>query len=311
MRNPFRLVRRVLAGIGVLVLLLVAAVFGLLWLSTPSKKQQLAIEGLSAPVNVTFDADGVPRIHAASALDGAAALGFVHARDRMFQMELMRRAASGRLSEIAGPVTLPLDRQMRVLGLRQRALADYPALPEPTRAMLEAYARGVNAWIAARGRFSAPEFLALGAPEQWEPVDSLLWGKTMGLWLSDNWRTELSRLSFAGRLSQQQIDELWPPDHADGHPDARAATDRRYAAAAAALLDLLPKFPAPFTLPGQRLQRMGGRWAAYRDRRAAARRRPASAIRPARHLVSGADRDAGRRAGGRHRAGGAVPRAGP
>jgi penicillin amidase len=191
----------------------------------------------------------VPRIHAASALDGATALGFIHARDRMFQMELMRRAASGRLSEIAGPVTLPLDRQTRVLGLRQRALADYPTLPEPTRAILEAYARGVNAWIASRGRFSAPEFLALGTPERWEPVDSLLWGKTMGLWLSGNWRTELSRLSLAGRLTPQQIDELWPPDHADGRPDARAATDRRYASAAAALLDLLPKFPAPFTLP--------------------------------------------------------------
>jgi len=249
MRNPLRLVRRVLACIGVLVLLLAATVFGLLWLCAPSEKQELAIEGLSAPVNVTFDADGVPRIHAASALDGAAALGFVHARDRMFQMELMRRAASGRLSEIAGPVTLPMDRQMRVLGLRQRALADYPTLPAPTRAMLEAYARGVNAWIAARGRFSAPEFLLVGAPEKWEPVDSLLWGKTMGLWLSENWRTELSRLSLAGRLSQQQIDELWPTSHADGHPDARAATDRRYAAAAEALLAQLPAFPAPFTLP--------------------------------------------------------------
>ena len=249
MRNPLRLVRRVLAGIGILVLLLAASVFGLLWLSGPSDKQELAIEGLSGPVNVTFDADGVPHIHAASALDGATVLGFVHARDRMFQMELMRRAASGRLSEIAGAATLPIDRQMRVLGLRQRALADYPALPEPTRAMLEAYARGVNAWIASRGRFSAPEFLALGAPEPWEPVDSLLWGKTMGLWLSDNWKTELSRLSLAGKLTQQQIDELWPPDHADGHPDARATTNQRYAAAAAALLDQLPRYPAPFTLP--------------------------------------------------------------
>ena len=65
--------------------------------------------------------------------------------------------------------------------------------------MLEAYARGVNAWIAERGRFSAPEFLFLGTPEPWEPVDSLLWGETMGLWLSLNWRTELSRQSLAGR----------------------------------------------------------------------------------------------------------------
>lgn len=249
-RRPFRLVRRVLAGLGVLVMLAVAIVVGLLWLSAPAKRQQLAIAGLSAPVEVTFDQDGVPRIHAASALDGATALGFVHARDRMFQMELMRRAASGRLSEIAGAATLPIDRQMRVLGLRNRALADLQGLDAGTRAMLDAYASGVNAWIAARGRFSAPEFLVLGAPEPWVPVDSLLWAKTMGLWLSSNWRTELARLSLAGKLTPQQIDELWPPEPQEGHPDAHAAADPRWAKAATELADLLPTFPAPFTMPG-------------------------------------------------------------
>ena len=103
----------------------------------------------------------------------------------MFQMELMRRAASGRLSEIAGPATLRARPHACARsgcgGARWRTT---PTLPAETRAMLEAYARGVNAWIAERGRFSAPEFLLLGAPEPWEPVDSLLWGKTMGLWLS-------------------------------------------------------------------------------------------------------------------------------
>ncbi|WP_084518898.1 MULTISPECIES: penicillin acylase family protein [unclassified Bradyrhizobium] len=62
--------------------------------------------------------------------------------------------------------------------------------------MLEAYARGVNAWIDERGRFSAEEFLLLGAPEPWSPVDSMLWGETMGVWLSHNWRTELARLNL-------------------------------------------------------------------------------------------------------------------
>ncbi len=249
MRSPFRLLRRVLAGLGVLVLLIVATVFGLLWLSTPGADQRLSIAGLGAPVDITFDADDVPRIRAASALDGATALGFVHARDRMLQMELMRRAASGRLSELAGSATLGIDRSMRVLGLRHRALADLEALPAPTRAMLDAYARGVNAWIAARGRFSAPEFVLLGAPEPWTPVDSLLWGKTMGLWLSGNWRVELARLGLADRLSPRQIDELWPADHEAGHPDARASLDPRFAAAARTLAAHLPTFPAPFTMP--------------------------------------------------------------
>ena len=200
------------------------------------------------PVDIGFDADGIPRIRAANDTDAAAALGFVHARDRLFQMELMRRAASGRLSEIAGPATLALDRSMRTFGLRRHAVADYPALPAETRAVLEAYSRGVNAWIAERGRFSAPEFLFLGTPEPWEPVDSLLWGETMGLWLSLNWRTELSRQALAGRVPQQMVDELWPPAGGAGRPEAALEPGSRHAAGE--LAALLPRFPAPFTLPG-------------------------------------------------------------
>jgi len=89
-----------LAGVLVLVGLTIA---GMLWWSLPPASQKIAIPGLSGPVDIRIDQDGVPRIHAATALDGAAALGFVHARDRLFQMDLMRRNASGRLSEIAAP----------------------------------------------------------------------------------------------------------------------------------------------------------------------------------------------------------------
>ena len=181
MRSLLRTLRRILAAIGFVVLLVAAVVTGVLWLTLPPRSQQARIPGLTGPVDIGFDADGIPRIRAASAIDAAAALGFVHARDRLFQMEMMRRAASGRLSEIAGPATLNYDRTMRTLGLRRQALASYEALPQEARAMLEAYARGVNAWIAERGRFSAPEFLFLGKPEPWQPVDSLLWGETMGL----------------------------------------------------------------------------------------------------------------------------------
>jgi len=250
MRAILRHLRRLLTALGTVLLLLAAFVTGALWLTLPPRSQQARIAGLTGPVDIGFDADGIPRIRAASATDAAAALGFVHARDRMFQMELMRRAASGRLSELAGPATLGFDRTMRTLGLRQQAVAGYAALPAETRAMLAAYARGVNAWIAARGRFSAPEFLVFGAPEPWEPVDSLLWGETMGLWLSFNWRTELSRLALAGRVPQRQIDELWPPDGAAGRPEAGLTPPQRYARAAEELAGVLPRFPDPFTLPG-------------------------------------------------------------
>jgi penicillin amidase len=250
MRSLLRYLRRLLTALGVIALLAAAVATGILWLTLPPRSQQARIPGLSGPVDIGFDADGIPRIRAASAADAAAALGFVHARDRMFQMELMRRAASGRLSEIAGRATLGLDRTMRTLGLRRHAVEDYPALPAETRAVLEAYARGVNAWIAARGRFSAAETLILGTPEPWEPVDSLLWGETMGLWLSPNWRTELSRLSLSGRVPQRTIDGLWPPAEGTGRPEAGITPAQRYADAAADLLTLLPRFPDPYTLPG-------------------------------------------------------------
>jgi penicillin G amidase len=263
------LVRAVIIA-GLLILLLAAGAAGLLWSTLPPSTQESHIPGLAAPVAISFDADGIPRIQAANDTDAAAALGFVHARDRMFQMEMMRRAASGRLSEFAGSATLPIDRMMRVLGLRLRAEADLGLMPADTRALLEAYSRGVNAWIALRGRRAAPEFLLLGAPEPWTPVDSLLWGQTMGLWLSSNWRTELSRLALAGKTPQWMIDTLWPPDTDAGHPEAGLPAPRHAEAGPSSgrgsgsdsgpspgqdavaehLLALLPRFPGPFTQPG-------------------------------------------------------------
>ena len=239
---------KLLLAAAVLLLLAVAAAGALLWATLPAPRQTLRIAGLSAPVDIGFDADGIPHIAAESELDAAAALGFVHARDRMFQMEMMRRAASGRISEIAGPSTLRIDRTMRTLGLARAVATDYASLTPDTKAILEAYARGVNAWIAERGSFAAPELLPFGAPEPWRPSDSLLWAKTMGLYLSGNWRTELSRLALAGHVPRRLIDELWradaPRDHAALKPDPGLA------AAAARLAAALPRFPDAWTQPG-------------------------------------------------------------
>ena len=181
---------RVMAVIGVVVLLLVALVVGAVWLTIPSTQQTTTMPSLLAAVDITYDADWVPRIKAGSEADAAAALGFLHARDRMFQMELMRRSASGRLSEIVGTATLPLDRMMRTLGLRHHAIADLRAAGGD-----KGDAGGIRARRECLDRAERPlcgaEFLLLGAPEPWQPTDSLLWAKTMGLWLSMNWRQEL------------------------------------------------------------------------------------------------------------------------
>jgi penicillin G amidase len=261
---------------------MVFVAFGLLWLTLPPGNQTLRIPSLSAPVDITFDSDGIPRIVAANERDAATALGYVHARDRMFQMDLMRRAASGRLSELAGPATLPIDKQMRVFGLAHLAEDDVAAQSPETRALLEAYAAGVNAWIASRGRFAAPEFLLLGAPEPWRPADSLLWGRTMGLWLSSNYRTELTRQALRDKVPLRMLEQLWPPHPSPLPPQASLTGDTRLtggprltggtrltggirltgatrlASAVPPGLPLhsnlpvladLPAFPAPFTMP--------------------------------------------------------------
>ncbi|MCE2920708.1 MAG: penicillin acylase family protein, partial [Roseomonas sp.] len=187
------------------MLLIISGIAGAIWWSLPPRNAELALPGIAAPVAITLDKRGIPHIEASSEEDAWAALGFLHARDRMFQMEMMRRGARGQTAAVAGAAALRLDRFMRLLRLEERAAADLAALDAETRGALDAYARGVNAWIAARGRFAAPEFIALGAPAPWQPVDSLLWGKIMGLWLGGNWRMELERARLAARLTPEQL----------------------------------------------------------------------------------------------------------
>ncbi len=239
------------------------------------REEEAAIPGLTAPVSITFDAYGIPRIRAENEEDAARALGFLHARDRMFQMEMMRRSASGRLAEILGAPALRLDRYLRTLGLAQRAEADLAALPEEVQRLLAAYAEGVNARIAARGRFLAPEFLALGAPAPWRPADSLLWGKLMGLWLSANAREELERLRLAGVMPPERIADLWPEDDQPRPPrwqrPLRSGSGGTAARPAAALPSRRERRP-------RCLQRLGAGAPAQCQRRGAACGRSASRL---------------------------------
>ncbi len=236
----------------VLFLATVAAllVFAAVQRTLPSAHVADDLPGLSAPASVTFDADGIPRIRAATDADAAEVLGYVHARDRLAQMDLMRRAAAGELSELVGRRALALDEYARMLGTRAAAVAAVANLPPATQGLLQAYARGVNAFIARNGRFSAPEYLLLGTPRAWTPVDSMLWAETMGLYLSSNLRTELERLTLSPRLDRDHILKLWPEASA-----ANAGVDAAWLSApgavrlAAATLRALPRFPGPFTLP--------------------------------------------------------------
>jgi penicillin amidase len=252
-----RWLRRTLAGLGLVLCVLTITVAALIWRVLPPQDDVLTIPGVDDPVGVTFDSNDIPFIRASSPTDAATALGYIHARDRMFQMDLMRRAASGTLAALFGPAALPNDEEMRILGVRESAEADARDLSPEARALLQAYATGVNAWIARRGWLSAPEFVILGRPKPWTIVDSLLWGKTMGLWLSGNWEVELQRLALSTHMSRDKIDSLWPiggtpPPPADS---ALAAPPPSYpvgaAAAARQALSWIRHFPEAFTQPAQ------------------------------------------------------------
>src|SRR5215475_9881142 len=129
-----------------LFMLLAILAGGALWLlvqsSLPQTAGTLPLPGLAAPVSVVRDAMGVPTIRAQNTHDLYMALGFVHAQDRLFQMDEQRRLAQGRLSEVLGPITLPTDRTLRTLGLYRYAAASIPTLSPDFKAVLDAYAEG-------------------------------------------------------------------------------------------------------------------------------------------------------------------------
>src|SRR5579859_473871 len=168
--------------------------------SLPETTGELQLSGLEAPVEILRDEHGIPHIFAASVADAQFALGFVHAQDRLWQMEMDRRIAAGRLAEALGPAALEPDRLFRTLGVHRVAAANYAHYDAESRRLLEAYSAGVNAFLA-RKPVLPPEFWIFGIrPEPWTPVDSIAWLKMMAWDLGGNWRTELLRMSLAQRL---------------------------------------------------------------------------------------------------------------
>jgi penicillin G amidase len=197
--------------LGLLLVVLGAGIYLYLRSALPQIDGRIVVAGPKAEIRVERDADGVPRIIAQDDEDLAFGIGFVHAQERLFQMELQRRYGAGRLSEIFGPDALAVDRQMRVLGLYRAAAAEIPFLSAAMNRALEAYAAGVNAFLRSRPGALPPEFLLLGfAPEPWRPADSLVWGKLMAVLLGGNYRGELLRARMARTISAADIAFLYP-----------------------------------------------------------------------------------------------------
>ncbi|MDE1174436.1 MAG: penicillin acylase family protein [Parvibaculaceae bacterium] len=169
------------------------------------------LPGLEAPVDVVRDAHGVPHIYAQNLKDALHALGYVHAQDRLWQMELFRRAGAGRLSELFGGTTLSLDRYMRTFGFAAAARDTYGRLNDEDRGLLDAYAQGVNTYITTGDKPLPPEFqLLFASPEPWRATDSIMLVKVLGLMLSGNARDEVTRADMMKKLSPAALSEFWP-----------------------------------------------------------------------------------------------------
>lgn len=210
--------KRALRALAVLaggLLLLGAVVVG--WIvvgSLPEHDGTVAVPGLERRATILRDAHGVPTIEAPTESAALFALGYVHAQERLWQMEFNRRVAQGRLAEIFGPAALDTDKFMRTLGIYRHAQATVAAMDAPARALAEAYAAGVNAYLQTRRGPLPPEFwlTRAPAPAPWTAADSAAWTGVMAWDLSAaSMRYELNRLRLAARLTREEIDEFRPP----------------------------------------------------------------------------------------------------
>jgi penicillin amidase len=229
---------------GALVLVLALGAFAWLYLhrSLPQLDGQARAPGLAAAVEVVRDKEGVPHIFAGSDNDALFALGYVHAQDRMWQLEFQRRVASGRLAEIMGEPAYDNDRLMRTLGLARTAERMAENADAPTKAAFAAYAAGVNAWLASNPVLPVEFHVFNIEPEPWTVADSMGWLLVMAWDLSGNWRTELARLRFMAKVGPERTAELLPPYPGDKPPPLPdyTAVYRELDKAAGSLLSLSP-----------------------------------------------------------------------
>ncbi|WP_405992739.1 penicillin acylase family protein [Streptomyces sp. NBC_00986] len=211
-----------------LVLVLVMAIiggiaYGAYWsistvrASLPQTTGSITLDGLSGPVDVKRDSYGIPQIYASSDADLFMAQGYVQAQDRFYEMDVRRHMTAGRLSEMFGKSQVKNDEFLRTLGWDRVAQKEYDTkLSASTKKYLQAYAKGVNAYLQGKdGKDISLEYAALGfkndyKPQKWTPVDSVAWLKAMAWDLRGNMKDEIDRALMTSRLGPQQIADLYP-----------------------------------------------------------------------------------------------------
>ena len=221
MPTVFRWLLRTFTALVVLGALVLAFLWTVLTRSIPDYDRSWTVDGISGPAEIVRTNANVPHIFGPTDADVFFGLGFAHAQDRLWQMTLMRRTAQGRLSEIFGARTARIDELLRRLDIYGLATQSVAAQDPETLAALEAYSRGVNAWLAqvndgALGR-GAPEFF-LFDPEiaVWQPADSLAIIKLMGLQLSGHLESEVLRARVSLLLRPERVRDILPDDPGQG-----------------------------------------------------------------------------------------------
>jgi penicillin amidase len=221
----------------------------------PDYAGEVEVPGLGAEVRVVRDERGVAQVYAADAADLFYGQGYVHAQDRFFEMDFRRHVTAGRLSELVGAsdTALAADTVVRTLGWRRVAEAELPLLEPDTRAYLQSYADGVNAYLAQRspGELSVAYTVLdvqveLGRIEAWTPLDSLAWLKAMAWDLRSNYEDELGRaLTLLAVRDVALVEQLYPPYPEDRNAPVLGSRAPVAASAASATPVPAPTPPAP------------------------------------------------------------------
>jgi penicillin amidase len=215
MATTFRWLLRLFLGLAVLILLAGLVVYYVAARSLPDYDETRQVAGLKAPLEIVRNNSDVPHVFGTSDDDVYFGLGFAHAQDRLWQMMLLRRTAQGRLSEIFGPRTLAYDSLIRRLDLYPAAVDSVAAQDEYARAALDAYARGVNAWLAevnkgALGRGAPEFFLFTNAIAPWQPADSIAILKLLAWEQSDQAASEVLRARTSLVLPEARVRDILP-----------------------------------------------------------------------------------------------------